>query len=440
MAPSVEQMLGLLESARSAGGQTQRGFVLLNATREALPYHAAVLWRDGRPTGHSGVGEIDTLGPYARWLLRLGRACAERPAGTIGPDVVETSLREEWDQWWPRQGLWLPGSDGSTHLMLVREPAWTQAELVWMHEWWSLWQLAEQAARAGEPRKVIDVRLAWQRLLGWRGWATRSRRVWVICIALLTVQLIPVRLTVRAAGELVPREPTVLRATVDGMASKLHVEPNQPVRQGDLLAELDDATLASRLQVARQGLATAEVELRQALQQALTEPRVRVQLASARGRVDERRTEVSYLAEQLRRAELRAPHDGVVLIDDPGAWVGRNIVAGEPLLRLARPEDQEIEAWVAPADAIDLSEGTPMLLFLSSRPTSPVRGRLRSYGYEALVRPDGSLGYRLRGSLDEPARERLGARGTVHLQGPRVPLVYWVFRRPLAALREATGW
>ena len=115
--------------------------------------------------------------------------------------------------------------------------------------------------------------------------------------------------------------------------------------------------------------------------------------------------------------------------------------AGEPLLRLARPDDQEVEAWLPAADAVELPEGNTMKLFLASRPAEPVAARLRLYAYEATLRPEGGLAYRLRGRFDaSAASERLGARGTVHVDGARVSLAYWVLRRPLAALREATGW
>ena len=156
--------------------------------------------------------------------------------------------------------------------------------------------------------------------------------------------------------------------------------------------------------------------------------------------MEEKRTEVAYLSDQVRRTELRAPHDGVVLVEDPGNWAGRTVVAGEPLLRLAKPEDQEIEAWLPVADAVELPEGSPVRLFLSSRPASPVPAQLRLYAFEASPRPEGGLAYRLRGRIDGAPTERLGARGTAHVDGARVPLVYWVLRRPLAALREATGW
>jgi biotin carboxyl carrier protein len=382
---------------------------------------------------------LDLLGPYAQWIQRLIRTCDGRPEGTFSQENVGEPVASDWAEWWPPYGVWITDARGRAFLA-VRDVPWSQGEVTWLSSWWKLWLLTEQAASAVSAPRVFNPTLAWRNMRRWRPWQGKSRNSWIVMAAVASILVLPVRLTVRAPGELVPREPTVLRATVEGMAQKLYVEPNQKVNAGDLLAVLDSAAPSSRLQVAQQALATAEAELRQTFQQALNDARAKAQLAVAQGKVEEKRTEVSYLREQMRRTELRAPHEGVVLIDDPGAWAGRVVSAGEPLLRIARPGDQEIEAWVAPADAIDFPASSPMRLFLASRPASPVQGTLRTFGFEPSPRPDGGVAYRVRGKLDEPSSERLGARGTVHIDGQRVPLVYWVLRRPLAALRETTGW
>lgn len=435
MTPGTDRQLDLLQQVRAAATAAQRRFVLLNQTRDDVPYHAAVLCQSGAGLlGHSGVSEIDPHGPYGQWLARLASSLAGRPAGPVEAAAVPADCAGEWPQWWPPHALWLPADASHTRdapaLLLVREVPWTEAEQRGLASWAALWRLAEQAALAPRPRR------AWFGA-GRQGW---NRRGALAAVALLLAALVPVRLTVRAPGELVPREPTVLRTAIDGTVRRLRVEPNQAVKAGTVLAELDDATWSTRLQTARQALVTAEEEWRQTQQQALNDGRAKVQLAAAQGRLEERQTELAYLTQQVQRTALLAPHDGVVLVDDPGSWAGRTVAAGEAILRLAQPQDQELEAWLPVGDAIDLPDGSPMQLHLSSRPAAPVAARLRLFAFEAERRPDGVLAYRLRGTLQADATERLGARGTVHIQGPRVPLAYWVLRRPLAALREASGW
>ncbi|MEY8879127.1 MAG: efflux RND transporter periplasmic adaptor subunit [Leptothrix sp. (in: b-proteobacteria)] len=446
MTPDADSLLALLQTTQACRSTAERRFLLLNRSRDALPYHAAVLWQAGAGLlGHSGVSDIDRHGPYGLWLTRLARSLAGQPAGIVMPEQIEAGCAEEWPQWWPPHLLWLPAPADAADapaLLLVREIPWTEAEQAWLTQWFDLWRLADQTATASGRRRVFDPGALWQALRRPGGTPRVGRHVrrGLIGIALLLLAMLPVHLTLRAPGELVPREPTVLRAALDGTVRRLLVEPNQVVQAGQVLAELDDASFASRLQVARQALVTAETEWRQTSQQAFIDARAKAQLPVAQGRLAERQTEVRYLEQQMQRTTLVAPHAGVVLIDDAGSWAGRTVQAGEALLRLAEPQDQELEAWLPVGDAIDLPAGSTMNLHLSSRPASPVGAALRLYAFEAEHRPDGTLAYRLRGQLQEPASERLGARGTVRITGPQVPLIYWMLRRPLAALRETTGW
>ncbi|MGY0196644.1 efflux RND transporter periplasmic adaptor subunit [Leptothrix sp. BB-4] len=444
MTPDAPTQLALLQALRAAATPAERRFVLLNRSREVLPYHAAVLWQAATDLfEHSGVSSIDRHGPYALWLKKLLLALEGRPPGPVELPELAGDLAGEGADWWPPHLLWLPGATADeAALLLVREVPWTQDEIDGLAHWAGLWRLNERAAGASRRRFVDPGALwaAWRRPSasgGWRGWLRPGR--WLL-LALVGLAFLPVPMTLRAPGELVPREPTVVRAAMEGTLRRLLVEPNQVVQAGQVLAEFDDEARASRLQVARQAVATAAAEWRQLNQQALADARAKAQLPAAQGKLGQAQTELKYLEQQMQRVSLVAPHDGVVLIDDPGSWAGRNLQAGEAVMRLAQPRDQELEAWLAVGDAIDLAPGAAMALHLASRPGEPVLGRLRLYAYEAEHRPDGTLAYRLRGTLDDAASERLGARGTVRISGPRAPLAYVMLRRPLAALRELTGW
>jgi hypothetical protein len=126
--------------------------------------------------------------------------------------------------------------------------------------------------------------------------------------------------------------------------------------------------------------------------------------------------------------------------DDPTEWIGRPVSLGERILRVARPGDVEVEAWVAVADAIPLQEAAAVTLHLNANPLSPVQAQLRYLSHDAVERPDGTYAYRLRAGLSAPTEHRVGLKGTVRISGRWVPLVYWVMRRPWAAVRGFVGW
>jgi len=248
-----------------------------------------------------------------------------------------------------------------------------------------------------------------------------------------------VRLSVLAPGELVPRDPVVVRAPLDGVIDVFHVQPNQDVAQGQPLFGFDEALIRSRLRVAQQSLATAGAEYRQTAQQSLVDARARPQLAALSGRIEERTAEVAFLREQLQRSRVLAPQAGTALFDDPSQWIGKPVVVGERILRIAAPDDVEVEAWLPVGDAIRLEPGTPVQLFLNARPLEPVAATLRFMAHEAVQRPDGSHAYRLRATLAAPSAHRVGLKGTARLEGERVPLAYWVMRRPIASARTWLG-
>ena len=258
-------------------------------------------------------------------------------------------------------------------------------------------------------------------------------------VVLVVIALIPVRLSVLAPAELVPANPVAVRAPLDGVIKTFFVRSNDAVKVDQPLFAYDDAVLSTKLDVATEALRTTEAEQRQLGQLALTDAKARGALAAAKGAVEEKRLEVEFLRGQLERNRITAPRDGIVFIDDANEWIGRPVVAGQRILRLAEPQDKEVEAWISVGDAIALPENAPVRLYLSASPLSPVAARVRTIAYEATRRPDGIFAYRVRATIEGSSEHRVGLKGTARISGGRVPLIYWVMRRPIAAVRTYFG-
>lgn len=442
-------LLDLQRRAREAGSTQELGFLLANDTMALAHYRQAVLWL--AETGvHtlSGVLQPEANAPYVLWLQGvcqhwMGQETVATKAFTAAD--LPNELAEEWADWWPVHALWLPlpsQSDGKPAggLVLVRDESWPEAAQspleAWMPAWWHAFH-ALHHPRLSSWRALRHKFSAHFSHQADRPWWRQNRWRWLAAVSLLLA--LPVRLSVLAPGELVPANPVVIRAPLDGVVDTFHVQPNQLVQKDQPLFGFDEALILSKLEVARQTLATAETEYRQTLQQALTDPKYRQQLALLTGKIEEKRAEVTYLAEQLNRARVVAPADGVALFDDPSEWMGRPVAVGERIMRLAAPGDTEVEAWLPLADAVNLPPGTSVTLYLNASPLSPVSASLRYLAHDAVQRPDGTYAYRVRASLDEPTAQRVGLKGTAKLQGGWVPLAYWVLRRPLAWVRTTVG-
>ncbi len=453
----TQALWDLARKARQAGSDRELSFLLVNETLALVPYRQAALWLAEEGTWSlSGVVQVDAHVPFVQWFESGCRPLQQRAANASGRVAftaadVPVELAADWAQWWPAHALWLPseagasGSAGSPALqgaaVLLRDTPWTEEEVSLLHEWSGVWWHAFAAVHRPRLSRWRGWRGRLARALAWHGdrpWWRQRRVQWLALV--LVVLLFPVRLTVLAQGELVPANPTVVRAPLDGVIDVFHVQPNQQVQAGQALFSFDEIVIGSRLEVAMQALATAETDYRQTSQLALSDARAKAQLALLLGKVEERRAEIDYLQEQLTRARVLAPQPGVVLMDDPSEWIGKPVATGERILRLAALDDVEVEAWVPIADAIRFEPDAQVSLYLSASPLSPVSARLRYVAHDAVQRPDGGFAYRVRATLTGKTEHRVGLKGTAKLQGGWAPLAYWVLRRPWATVRATLGW
>lgn len=431
--------LELLRRCREAGDLSTLHFIAVNESHLLTPYRQAALWRSGEGVlALSGVSQVERNGPYVQWLKAVCQTLAGNPSDTMQSSKpacmvqvadLPAALADDWHDWLPAEGLWVPLDSGRMGLLFAREDPWSEVEITAMADWLANWHSAclAQAQQLNQRQRLNQ--------------SLKKLPLFAVALAfmLAAMVLVPVRLTVLAPAELVPAHPVAVRAPLDGVVQQILVSPNEPVRAGQPLFAYDDATLASRREVATQSLATSETELRQLDQQSLYDSKARAALPSARGNVAEKRAELSLIDKQFKRSQVLAPSDGVALFDDASEWAGRPVTTGERVMRLAASDDKEIEAWLAIGDAIPLPAGARIQLYLSASPTESLSGKLRYVSHEALKRPDGSSAYRLRATLDEATLQRIGVKGTARVTGDEVSLGYWIFRRPLGVLREWLG-
>nr|WP_321482739.1 HlyD family efflux transporter periplasmic adaptor subunit [uncultured Cohaesibacter sp.] len=436
-------LLDLGHRVRSAGSVAELEFMLVNDSHALAPYRQAAFWlSDNGCQCLSGVVQIEANAPYILWLGKVCKALdvdMDGNARSVTSADLDGKLGEEWDQWFPEHGLWVPLPRCPGGLLLARDLPWSRREIALLQEWADLWSHGWKALQTNSIFSLA-------RFKGWlfgsgrsRGQTLRWLRSSLLTLFALMAMSLPVHLTVMAPGELVPVSPAVIRAPLEGVIDSFHVQPNERVTKGQTLFGFDKTLITARLEVARQALATAETEYRQTAQLALSDARVKSQLAVLAGKIEERRAETGFLADQLARTSITAPQDGIALFDDPSQWIGKPVTIGERVMRIATPEHVEIEVWVNVGDAIPLEANAAVSFYLSASPLEPVAGQLRYMAHDAIERPDGSFAYRARATLVKTTDHRVGQRGTAKLQGQKVSLVYWISRRPLAGLRAMLG-
>jgi len=109
------------------------------------------------------------------------------------------------------------------------------------------------------------------------------------------------------------------------------------------------------------------------------------------------------------------------------------------VLEVADPNQLDMEINLSVGDAIALEPGAKTLLFLNIDPMISLPGTLYRIAYD-LHETEGTLAYRLRSSFDDGVTPlRIGMRGVAKLYGKKTTLFLYVFRRPIAAMRQWLG-
>jgi len=442
----VETLWQLSTRVRDATSEQTLAFTVLNETLGLVPYRQSAWWRAPLPgvvAAVSGLPQSDPGAPYVQWLGWLCRVLARQGHGQegiapvlprpFGATDVPEEIAAEWAAWLPAYALWIPllSRTGTLlgGLVFARAEPWTPIELTLFGELTRTWA---HAFAAFDPRP---------------SWAARVRSIMrpgpkqrVVLIALLVACVLPVRLTVLAPAEVTPKDPFVVRSPLDGVIDRLYVRPNQVVTSGTQLLALEATTLQSKYALAKKGFDTAQEEYRQTAQLAVTDDKDRLDMALRKGKLDETRVELDYSERQLARVRVSAARSGVAVFADPNDWTGKAVSVGEKIMLLADPRSVELTAYLPVADNVDVMPGGTLTLYPKSSPLSTYEARIDSVSYRAEPTPEGVLAYKVKASFTDVARPPLGVMGTARTSGRRVPLIYYVLRRPLTFVRQWLGW
>ncbi len=426
--------------ARALEAQTLQAlrFTIVNESHALTPYRQAALFEQDldvlRLQAASGLISVANDSPFAIWLSRfVQRLPKDNAVQVLSLEDASPQDAESWAEWLPDHLVSVPllGRRNAVlgRVLYAREQPWDDASVQMLQRLHTTYAYCYGHLQKTSRRPWQGVRKLF-----------RKRNRWFILAALLLSLLIPVRLSVLAPAEVIALNAMAVAAPQDGVVGSFGVSPNARVRAGELLFSLDDTALLNRRQVALKALEVARADAHVAQQRAFDDAKSKADVAVALGRVREKEAELAAVDTQAQRVEVRAERDGVAIFADTNDWIGRPVQTGERVLQLAQPEDSGILVWLSVSDAINLDIGAPVRLFLHTEPLSPRSGSLIESSYQAALSPDGVASYRLRARFEEGSElPRIGLRGTARLSGDWVVLGYYLFRRPLATLREWTG-
>lgn len=431
---ALEQLLAhylrLEHQARSAASVEALAYSMVNDAQPLFAFRHAALLIAGKVRALTGISVVEPNAPFVAFIEHAAAQLAKgerlSTAGPVSPEQFDQSSRDDWQSLSAASAFWLPLKDRQGvvfgGLWLARDNPWVDAEHVLLNNLGECYSHAWLALQPGKP---------------WRmRWPARTR--WAIGAAALLILLIPVRQSVLAPAEVVPRNGQVVAAPLDGVVAEFLVKPNQTVTPGQVLVRFDATSLKAQADVAERTLGVAEAELKANTQRAFSDTESSARLDLLAARVEQKRAERDYARDLLARAEVRAERGGIAVFADAQRLTGKPVQTGERLLEIADPTQAELRIELPVADALSLETGADVALFLDSDPLHRHSAVLERAAYEAQNTPAGQLAYRLDARFTE-APPRIGLRGTAKLFGQRAPLALYVLRRPLAALRQTVG-
>lgn len=435
---SLRQLLRIEADVRACRSIEELSVLLVNELRETTGARAAYFLdiHGGklRVAKVPGVIEFDRNAPTIRWLEKelvahppaLGWEASSRVALTVGRDAQ----LEEGALFPFPQGHWLPlrhqNAEPEFGVLLVGEQVFSDASIA----------IGEHIAEAAAHAAIV---------LAQRAPRPRMRyhyRVLVcaLCLSAFAAMFYPVPMTALAPMEVVPQQPFVVAAPVDGVIETIAVGPNSTVKTGDLLIQYVDTVPRNEWRVAEQAVNVASAKLRQLQQSAFVDEKAKRELAQARAELKLKVAERDFARDTLDRSQIRAARDGIAVYADRKEWVGKPVVTGQRILEIADENKVELRANLPVGEVLNLRPGARVRAFLNGDPLNPMAATVTSMSHQARLVEGQGLVYIVNAQFGAgEVLPRPGVRGTAQLFSDMALLGYYLFRRPLTWLRQKVG-
>ena len=431
-AANIEKLLTLEQDIRLSANLTELTHLICNRSREIVDFTQAALAVQApsgqmRISGFSDIAVVDRTAPLVTWLEQQLVGLTREPAFFVPSAEARETVVDLVPEHILILPLYAPAKGILGAFIVTRMQAFSDDEKSLLSH------LAAVFAHAIAAHRDVPLLVRIKATMG-------GRRKWAITVAIVLALLFPVHLTAIAPAEITGADPFIVAAPMNGAVERVLVKPNQKVTSGLAIIQLVDIDLKNDLEIARRGYRIAEAELLRARQLAFSSTDDKALLGALAAEVELKRAEMGFAENQLARATIRAPHDGIAIIDDPRKWQGRPVTTGEQILKLAKADKVEVQVTLPVADAITLAQGSDANVFLDIDPFTKYRASVISVPYQSSLTESGILAYYVKARLtDNQEQPRIGLRGSARLYGPRTTLFYYLFRRPITALRQIIG-
>ncbi|MCC6677130.1 MAG: PqqD family peptide modification chaperone [Phycisphaerales bacterium] len=270
----------------------------------------------------------------------------------------------------------------------------------------------------------------------------------LIAAGVILIGLVPAPDHRRAVGVVESAARTGVFIGADGFVISSSARPGDRVKQGDPIVTLESAELVAQYKLAQAQLGEAQAQERRASGQNEAAAQI------ARERIQTYLEQIAHYQTKIERLTVRAPHDGVVVGNDPATLVGAFLKEGSPVCEIVDLDNLRVTATLSQTEAswlfqLSRDQYDVKMRLVSDvdtvRPGGPVR--VIDAGQKDL--PHAALGFAGGGTIETDPQDKSGRHSKRHqfkvyiepaegearawpgAPGERVTLRFHLPRRPL---------
>jgi hypothetical protein len=274
------------------------------------------------------------------------------------------------------------------------------------------------------------------RTMGAIDWIRSQPRLWSSLLGLACVLLIaPVPYYPRRECVFEPESKQFLSSPMQGRIASCDVRPGDNVTSGQLLAKLDDDQLQRDLAAARADFDGAEKKRDTALA-----TRAAGNAGIADIEMEQARLKIVSLEEQLKRLEIRATKDGVVVQGDWHRNIGMPVTLGQSLFEVAELETMTAEVRLNAYDLEQINVGDEVSVRSDASGGETFRGRISRIEPRATILDDAAVFIADVVIRDPQLMLRPGMKATAQITAGWKPIGWLLFVRPYRWIANQWIW
>ena len=252
----------------------------------------------------------------------------------------------------------------------------------------------------------------------------RALNLAVAALAILFLAVVPIPMRLDGTATVAPARTAQIQPEVEGVVRQVYVREGQRVKQGDILADLEDWQYRSALAQAEAKYETANSEMNRALasNDGTAAGIARVQAAYWG-------SEVQRAKERLEKTHLRTPIDGFVASPHVEDFTGRHLDAGDNFAQVVNNSQATVDIAIDERDVALLQQDAKAAVKLEGLPLRTFGGTVGVVSPKSDLEGDQRVFYARVRIADSEGQLRPGMQGRGKISAGWHPVGYVLFRR-----------